>query len=346
MEFIIIFLILIIIILLTYLFLLNKELERIPTEIKKIRFSKSNKRIHSNYTLKNLDLLILQINQLIDETSKREIEYNHKNQSLMKMMTNISHDLRTPLTSALGYIDLLLKSDLPKEEKEKERKIKEKKRKLKFRNIFLTLLISALVALLCYLFMQVPIGSILVKGNEFFSDQSIIDLAGIREYPSTLRTPTITIQKKLEENDFIKTAKVEKRKFLTQVVIHVEENKPLFFYQPENKVVLQDGTKVEGDFQIPIVLNQIPEDVYNRFLEKMKQVPNDVLRKISEIRYYPSDVDSELFLLAMNDGIYVYATLPRFERVYHYLEYVEGFNNKKGILHLDSGDYLEILEDK
>ena len=123
MEFIIIFLILIIIILLTYLFLLNKELERIPTEIKKIRFSKSNKRIHSNYTLKNLDLLILQINQLIDETSKREIEYNHKNQSLMKMMTNISHDLRTPLTSALGYIDLLLKSDLPKEEKEKELKI-------------------------------------------------------------------------------------------------------------------------------------------------------------------------------------------------------------------------------
>ena len=41
----------------------------------------------------------------------------------MKMMTNISHDLRTPLTSALGYIDLLLKSDLPKEEKEKELKI-------------------------------------------------------------------------------------------------------------------------------------------------------------------------------------------------------------------------------
>lgn len=230
--------------------------------------------------------------------------------------------------------------------KEKERKIKEKKRKLKFRNIFLTLLISALIALFCYLFMQVPIKSILIKGNELFSDQSIIDLAGIREYPSTLRTPTITIQKKLEENDFIKTAKVEKRKFLTQIVIHVEENKPLFYYQPENKVVLQDGTRVEGDFQIPIVLNQIPEDVYNRFLEKMEKVPNDVLRKISEIRYYPSDVDSELFLLAMNDGIYVYATLPRFERVYHYLEYVEGFNNKKGILHLDSGDYLEILEDK
>ena len=35
-------------------------------------------------------------------------------------MTNISHDLRTPLTSALGYIDIILKSDLSEEEKKKD----------------------------------------------------------------------------------------------------------------------------------------------------------------------------------------------------------------------------------
>lgn len=38
----------------------------------------------------------------------------------MKMMTNISHDLRTPLTSALGYIDIILKSDLSEEEKKRD----------------------------------------------------------------------------------------------------------------------------------------------------------------------------------------------------------------------------------
>ncbi len=36
----------------------------------------------------------------------------------MKMMTNISHDLRTPLTSALGYIDMILYSNISKEEEQ------------------------------------------------------------------------------------------------------------------------------------------------------------------------------------------------------------------------------------
>ncbi len=78
----------------------------------------------------------------------------------------------------------------------------------------------------------------------------------------------------------------------------------------------------------------------------MVSVPNDVLIKISEIRYYPTDVDAELFLMAMNDGNYVYVTLPKFERIYDYLEYAEGLGNKKGILHLDSGEYVEVLEGK
>lgn len=230
--------------------------------------------------------------------------------------------------------------------KAKAKEKKEKKRRIKFRNVFLVMFISAFIAFLSYLLLQVPVKSIVIRGNNRMTDQEIIDIAGLRNYPSTLQTPSLSIQKKLEQDDFILKAKVEKRKFFTQVVITVTENRPLFFYQPENKVVLQDGTKTEGNFKIPTVLNQIPEEVYARFLKNMVEVPEDVLRKISEIRYYPSDVDKELFLMSMNDGNYVYATLPRFDKVNHYLEYVEGFNNKKGILHLDSGDYLEILEDK
>ena len=45
------------------------------------------------------------------------------------MMTNISHDLRTPLTSALGYIDMTLKSDLDEKTKIKNLKIIEERLK-------------------------------------------------------------------------------------------------------------------------------------------------------------------------------------------------------------------------
>ena len=51
------------------------------------------------------------INNTLKEYTNIRNEYENKNNNLQKMMTNISHDLRTPLTSALGYIDIILKSE-------------------------------------------------------------------------------------------------------------------------------------------------------------------------------------------------------------------------------------------
>ena len=120
MEFIIIILIIVIIILLTYLFLYHNEVKHISKEIDNIKDLDSNTLIHSKYNLKNINNLIYKINDLLTESKNIKIDYGNKNKSLMKMMTNISHDLRTPLTSALGYIDIILKSDLSEEEKKKD----------------------------------------------------------------------------------------------------------------------------------------------------------------------------------------------------------------------------------
>ena len=120
MGFIIIILIIVIIILLTYLFLYHNEVKHISKEIDNIKDLDSNTLIHSKYNLKNINNLIYKINNLLTESKNIKIDYGNKNKSLMKMMTNISHDLRTPLTSALGYIDIILKSDLSEEEKKKD----------------------------------------------------------------------------------------------------------------------------------------------------------------------------------------------------------------------------------
>ena len=120
MEFIIIILIIVIIILLAYLFLYYNEIKHISKEIDIIKDLNSNTLIHSKYNLKIINNLIYKINNLLTESKNIKIDYSNKNKSLMKMMTNISHDLRTPLTSALGYIDIILKSDLSEEEKKKD----------------------------------------------------------------------------------------------------------------------------------------------------------------------------------------------------------------------------------
>jgi len=66
--------------------------------------------------------------------------------------------------------------------------------------------------------------------------------------------------------------------------------------------------------------------------------------KISEIEYVPNGIDKERFLLTMTDANYVYITLAKIEKLNKYNTIVSELNNKKGIVYLDSGDYIEIKD--
>ncbi len=118
MEVVIIILVIIIILLITYLFLIKRDLKRISKSIKKIKKEESNNLIHDEISVYELNELISVINNLLSESKNEKIDYEIKNKELKKMVTNISHDLRTPLTSSLGYVDMLLSSkDITKNEK-------------------------------------------------------------------------------------------------------------------------------------------------------------------------------------------------------------------------------------
>ena len=125
MNILVIVLIIIICILITYLFLMNKEIKRINTNFEKILKIDTNQELHSEFTNKELNILLIKINNLMNYIREKESELAQKNNSLRNEITNITHDLRTPLTSAIGYIELILKSNLSKEETEKELKIVE-----------------------------------------------------------------------------------------------------------------------------------------------------------------------------------------------------------------------------
>ena len=119
MEFIVFILIFAISVLSFYLFLLKKEIRRTTKKIQDIESEKSNILINKEFDDKDMNKLIMQINILLKSINNREIMICEKNNSLQKMITNIAHDLRTPLTSALGYIDILKNKQLSDEENEK-----------------------------------------------------------------------------------------------------------------------------------------------------------------------------------------------------------------------------------
>ena len=135
MNILVAILIIIIFILIIYLFLLKKEIKRISYNLDEILNIDSNKILHGEFSNKELNELLLKINKMITYVRYKELDLERKNKSLKKEITNITHDLRTPLTSSLGYIDLILKSNLSKEEQERELKIVENSFYIKFKKL-------------------------------------------------------------------------------------------------------------------------------------------------------------------------------------------------------------------
>lgn len=106
-------------------FLQKNEIAGITKQLHELKSKDTNSLIKSESGMS--DRLITEINGLLKEMRETKVHYNQENHALEQMMTNISHDLRTPLTSAMGYIDLIQHSELSEEEKSRELAIIEKR---------------------------------------------------------------------------------------------------------------------------------------------------------------------------------------------------------------------------
>jgi len=228
----------------------------------------------------------------------------------------------------------------------KNKKIqKKKKRRIKVKN-FVILFAIVIVIVLSYIGLNRNIINIYITGNNIYNDQEIIDMSNIDNYPKVFDISKNKIKKALEKDSYIKNVRVSINYLSRSITIDIEENKPLFYYNFTEKTVLSNGDLVADKFNVPYVINQIPDTVYDKFLEGMNGIHDDILIKISEIKYDPNDVDSERFLLTMSDGNYVYITLYKFDTLNNYISIINSVAKEKGILYLDSGEYFEVFKEK
>ena len=228
---------------------------------------------------------------------------------------------------------------MKKEEKEEQIV---KHRKIKFANILVVLLLFYIIGYFIYRILVAPINNIYIVNNKYLSDQEIIDISGIRNYPSFILTTSFSIKNKLMKNSLINDVKVTK-KIGNVIEINVEEYEPLFVY--DNKILLSSGNTVDGDYNLPVIKNKINDDILDKLISKYQNVENEIRLLISEIEYVPNDIDKERFLITMNDGKYVYITLYKINSLNEYVKIVSSLNtNKNGILYLDSGNYFEVFD--
>ena len=189
-----------------------------------------------------------------------------------------------------------------------------------------------------------PIKNIYIKNNKIVTDNEIIKLAQLEDYPSFLLTTKKTIINKIKQNKNIDKVKV-KKSFGNIITINIKEYQAIAITK-NGELILSNGQKIENTYDlsdIPILINEIEDKkIYNSFANKLDKVNKNILRQISQIEYSPVEVDKNRFLLYMNDGNLVYITLTRINKINKYNAIKDKIENKKGIIYLDAGDYIEL----
>ena len=228
------------------------------------------------------------------------------------------------------------------------KKKKKRKVRLKIKNILIFLSVILIFLAVIYYVLQMPIKNIYISGNKILDDETVIELAKLSNYPSFLLTSTSEIKRNLSKSDYINNIKVSKK--LGNVIdIKVEEYKALALTNNGQRVILSSGKIIENKDNItdvPVLNNNISDKVFNYFIKKFSGVNDNVLRQISQLEYSPVSVDDKRFLLYMDDGNMIYITLTKIDKLNKYNAIKDKMDNQIGVIYLDSGDYVELKDNK
>jgi len=106
----------------------RKSVKESVKQVKRVNESTSQMKLKNYSTQKDYGELMREINQLLEKYNQTKIYYKQAAEQNKRMIASISHDFRTPLTSMLGYIQLL-EEDISAERKEHYRTIIEERTK-------------------------------------------------------------------------------------------------------------------------------------------------------------------------------------------------------------------------
>ena len=118
MEICIVVLVIVIIMLFIGLLSYRRQIKKICRQLAFINEKDTNMKLVEDGPVSDINCLNEEINKLIEEKKNIDRAAKEKEEAFKDTITNISHDIRTPLTSLDGYFQLLLQSD-SREDKER-----------------------------------------------------------------------------------------------------------------------------------------------------------------------------------------------------------------------------------
>ncbi len=223
---------------------------------------------------------------------------------------------------------------------------KGKKKKLNIKKLFILLLLLYLIIYGGYYLYNEPIRNIVISGNTYVNDYQIIEVAGIKNYPSIFGINNNSLKKKIKTLPLVADVTIKKDlKF--RLNINIVEAKMILLNSTNNQILLSNGKSLENDYNykgVPTLINYTPEKILKSFTKNLGKLDIGIISLISEIQYSPItskegiSIDDERFVLYMNDGNTIYTNVEKCKTLNHYREIYASLNDKKGFLNLDSGN--------
>lgn len=102
-----------------YLCCFKKQIKDLNNQLNFIKNKDTNLRLTTQIPIKEMNHLVSEINFILNIHQETEVRIKRMDKNFRETITSVSHDIRTPLTSVAGYVQMLKKEDLP-EEKRKE----------------------------------------------------------------------------------------------------------------------------------------------------------------------------------------------------------------------------------
>ncbi|MDE5715774.1 MAG: HAMP domain-containing histidine kinase [Anaeroplasmataceae bacterium] len=99
-------------------YVLKLSYREIKKEFKEISTKETNAKISISSCDQDVVSMVEEINTCLANIREKELKYQNGNYELQKSITNIIHDIRTPLTAILGYTELLDQEDLTENQKQ------------------------------------------------------------------------------------------------------------------------------------------------------------------------------------------------------------------------------------
>ena len=85
----------------------RRNLKNAVAELRRIRGGQTGRRLRLSSPDRQMEELIAEVNLLLEDSQRSELAHKKAEQQHRDEIANISHDLRTPLTSVIGYLQLM-----------------------------------------------------------------------------------------------------------------------------------------------------------------------------------------------------------------------------------------------